>query len=279
MNFYKGKTRAQDVRWTSALCGPKWSVERKILICKKEAIVSRIVFHESYIVVIPTYNKTDSHKHPFMHIFFGENRCKIMADKKEIQGNIILLKSNVKHTINENNNCDFILLIEPTSTIAEQFLDKYMCDSYYHTITECVEDIPKDLINLSDKEILNIVKNIFLNMGVSMECTSSKDERIEQITLKIISGEWLKYSVKEIAKAVFLSESRLTHLFKEEVGISLKSYILIRRMEHAYKFVSSGGKVTQAAMESGFASSAHLAYTCKSLTGISITEVLKSSKK
>jgi AraC-like DNA-binding protein len=67
-------------------------------------------------------------------------------------------------------------------------------------------------------------------------------------------------------------------LFKEEVGISLKSYILIRRMEKAYKFVTAGGKVTQAAMESGFSSSAHLAYSCKTLTGISITEVLKNTK-
>ena len=50
-------------------------------------------------------------------------------------------------------------------------------------------------------------------------------------------------------------------------------------MEHAYRFVSLGGKITQAAMESGFASSAHLAYTCKTLTGVSISDVLKSSKK
>lgn len=126
---------------------------------------------------------------------------------------------------------------------------------------------------------LIVRENVLLNMGVSTENISTRDERIKQIIAQIISGEWLNYSVKEISESVFLSESRLTHLFKEEVGISLKSYILIRRMEHAYRFVSVGGKVTQAAMESGFASSAHLAYTCKTLTGISITDVLKSSKK
>lgn len=241
--------------------------------------MSRIVFHESYIVVIPTYSKTASHKHPFMHLFFGKNGCKIIADKREIQGSIILLKSNVKHSVDEGSNCDFVLLIEPTSTIAEQFSDKYMCDSYYHNITENVEVVSKNIRKLSDKEIIQIVENVLLNIGISIERTSTKDTRIEHIISKIILGEWLNYSVKEIAEAVFLSESRLTHLFKEEVGISLKSYILIRRLEYAYRFVSSGGKVTQAAMESGFASSAHLAYTCKKLTGISITDVLLNSKK
>lgn len=33
--------------------------------------------------------------------------------------------------------------------------------------------------------------------------------------------------------------------------------------------------ITWAAQESGFSSSAHLAYTCKKLTGVSITDVLK----
>ena len=160
--------------------------------------MSRIIFQESYIVVLPSFSKTATHKHAFMHLFVGINGCKIKVEKKELQSNIIMLDSNAKHAVEDGTDCDFFLLIDPTSAIAE---------------------------------------------------------------------------------AVFLSESRLTHLFKENVGISLKSYILIRRLEQAYRFVNSGGKVTQAAMESGFASSAHLAYTCKTLTGISITEVLRSTKK
>lgn len=164
-----------------------------------------------------------------------------------------MLNSNIKHVVNEECSYDFFLLIEPTSNIAEQLTDKYLYDNNYYAITE--------------------------NMDISIECTSIKDARIAQVISKIISGEWLNYHVKEIAKSVFLSESRLTHLFKEEVGISLKSYILIRRMEHAYRLVSSGEKVTYAAMESGFASPAHLAYTCKTLTGIYMTDVLMNSKK
>lgn len=83
--------------------------------------------------------------------------------------------------------------------------------------------------------------------------------------------------MREIAARVYLSESRLTHLFKENAGISLKSYLVIRRLEKAYRFITSGGRMTRAAHESGFASSAHLAYTCKKLTGISVSEVLKKT--
>lgn len=241
--------------------------------------MSRIVFQESYIVIVPSFNKTDTHKHPFMHLFLGKNGCKVTVDKKDLQGNIILLDSNVKHVVKEDNGCDFFLLVDPTSIIAEQFLDKYMKGSFYHGINSEVADIPEDIESLSDKEIVRTVENVLLAMDISTEETSTKDERVEQVIANIISGEWLSYSVKKIAESVFLSDSRLTHLFKEEVGISLKSYILIRRMEHAYRFVSSGGTITRAAQEGGFSSSAHLAYTCKTLTGVSITDVLKSSKK
>ena len=241
--------------------------------------MSRIIFQESYIVIIPSFSKTEFHKHPFMHLFFSRKGCKVKVDKKEIQGNIIFLDSNVKHAVEEGSDCEFFLLIDSTSALAERILEKYVSDRFYCDTTGSITDVYKDIKCLSDEEIIKVVEDKLLNLDVSVNDIRTKDERIEQIISRIISGEWLNYNVKEIAKSVFLSESRLTHLFKDEVGISLKSYILIRRMEHAYRFVSLGGKIIQAAMESGFASSAHLAYTCKTLTGVSISDVLKSSKK
>ena len=240
--------------------------------------MSRILFQESYIVIVPSFEKTATHKHPFMHLFFGQNECKIKTDKIELQGNIILIDSNIRHAVGDDSNCNFFLLIDPTSAIAEKILDKYIVEGFDHSITLTSANAIKDVNELTDEETIKVVEDILFDMGISTDNIHVRDERIEQIISKIISGEWIDYSVKEIAEKVFLSESRLTHLFKEEVGISLKSYILIRRMEEAYKFVATGGKVTQAAMESGFSSSAHLAYSCKTLTGISITEVLKNTK-
>lgn len=240
--------------------------------------MSRILFQESYIVIVPSFERTTTHKHPFMHLFFGQNECKIKTDKIELQGNIILIDSNIRHAVGDDSNCNFFLLIDPTSAIAEKILDKYIVEYSYHCITLKGAKAIKDVNEQTDEETIKMVEDILFDMGISTDNARVRDERIEQIISRIISGEWIDYSVKEIAEKVFLSESRLTHLFKEEVGISLKSYILIRRMEKAYKFVTAGGKVTQAAMESGFSSSAHLAYSCKTLTGISITEVLKNTK-
>ena len=50
--------------------------------------MSRIFFQKSYIAIFPSYKKNDTHKHPFLHLFFGKNGCNIIIDGKEIEGNI-----------------------------------------------------------------------------------------------------------------------------------------------------------------------------------------------
>ena len=85
--------------------------------------MSRIIFQESYIVVLPSFSKTATHKHPFMHLFVGANGCKIKVEKRELQSNIIMLDSNVEHVVEDRADCDFFLLIDPTSAIAEKNID------------------------------------------------------------------------------------------------------------------------------------------------------------
>ena len=81
--------------------------------------------------------------------------------------------------------------------------------------------------------------------------------------------------IDKIASEYGLSESRLSHAFKESAGISLKGYLTIAQLKYAYKLVTEGESKTHAALEAGFASPAHLAYICKTQMGISITDVFK----
>ena len=92
--------------------------------------MSRILFQESYIVIVPSFDKTATHKHPFLHLFSGQNKCKIKTDKKELQGNIILIDSNNRHAVEPGNDCDFFLLIDPTSAIAEQMKEQYIKEGF-----------------------------------------------------------------------------------------------------------------------------------------------------
>ena len=73
--------------------------------------------------------------------------------------------------------------------------------------------------------------------------------------------------VAETARRVSLSESRLTHLFSERVGISPRQWrrwLLLRKAMFA---LFTGQSATAAAYFAGFADAAHLSRTCRALTG------------
>lgn len=240
--------------------------------------MSRIFFQKSYIVVLPSFASTAAHKHPFLHLFCSEGGCRISAEDELIQGNCILTGPNVQHAVPTGSGIRFFLLIDPTSRLAEDIQKRYLNERACCSVQQSIPTPVDDLSRLSDDRVIQYVEGVLARLGLSSEPGSVADERIEQVIEHIISGEWLDCSVREIAANMYLSESRLVHLFKESAGISLKSYLVIRKLERAYRFITSGGRMTRAAHESGFASSAHLAYTCKKLTGISVSDVLKDRK-
>jgi len=65
-------------------------------------------------------------------------------------------------------------------------------------------------------------------------------------------------SLKTIADGVYLLQSRFVSLFKKNVGVPFRRYLMWQRLLEAVRQVTSGAALTEAAYESGFADSAHL---------------------
>jgi AraC-like DNA-binding protein len=86
------------------------------------------------------------------------------------------------------------------------------------------------------------------------------------------------HQTKYFSGKIGLSESRLAHLFKEETGVPLKSYIVLHKLQIAYESIFDGKSITTAAFDAGFGSPSHLAYTNKIMTGMSATNIIKDSE-
>ncbi|NQX46577.1 helix-turn-helix transcriptional regulator [Paenibacillus tritici] len=54
-----------------------------------------------------------------------------------------------------------------------------------------------------------------------------------------------------------LSNSRLSHLFKENTGISLSGYMVLHKLQKATYLIFEGLSITDAAMAAGFDSPSH----------------------
>jgi AraC-like DNA-binding protein len=79
---------------------------------------------------------------------------------------------------------------------------------------------------------------------------------------------------RELAAEAGLSESRFLHLFRDELGTSLRRYRLWVRLTHAGTAIAAGANLTEAAVKSGFASPSHLADRFKTTFGLSASQLL-----
>lgn len=72
----------------------------------------------------------------------------------------------------------------------------------------------------------------------------------------------------EVARLANLSADRFRHLFVEETGMPLRTYVLWRRLLHVWTLLSAGETLSGAAHAAGFADSAHLSRTARTMFGL-----------
>jgi len=229
--------------------------------------MSRIVFEDEYVIVVPTFKEVAPHKHPFLHIFFlGDGkRC----DEATVVG------SGMVHTMPGPDKCRLFMMIDPTSDLADHLNSGVLTGGRPEQIKL---KVPLIIDGEDDLSISNSVKKCLKDNGFCMLKTADdeiEDYRVVRLIREIRDYKHLDDKIDKIASEYGLSESRLSHAFKEYAGISLKGYLTIAQLKYAYKLVIEGESKTHAALEAGFATPAHLAYICKTQMGISITEVFK----
>jgi AraC-like DNA-binding protein len=75
-------------------------------------------------------------------------------------------------------------------------------------------------------------------------------------------------SLDEVAATVHLSPSRFRHLFVEQTGMPMRTYVLWRRVLRVWELLMRGETLLAAAHAAGFADSAHLSRTARTMFGL-----------
>ncbi|MFT7184830.1 MAG: AraC-like DNA-binding protein [Pseudohongiellaceae bacterium] len=94
------------------------------------------------------------------------------------------------------------------------------------------------------------------------------DPRIIAVIQRIRETVSENLSVNAFAESVYLSESRLEKLFKEQIGVPIRKYRLRYRVFIGTIQLALGRSVTDAALAAGFASSAHFSKSFSAINGI-----------
>lgn len=185
--------------------------------------------------------------------------------------NFAIINGNSFHSVFNNGNSTFIFLVFPFTELYYKICN-YLKEKNISDMSQNITETAFSSINFCSVEDCNK----FLNLYFKDKISTSYDERIRNIITKIADGSYISKTVEEIAKDVNLSKSRLEHLFTEQTHFRLKYILLIYKFKNAYFSIINGTNITQAAYDSGFSDSAHLAKVAKELTGISISSFLKN---
>ncbi len=137
------------------------------------------------------------------------------------------------------------------------------------------------VIELRDLELQDInhnsVEKFLKELGLLSD--NEMDQRIVKLFDIIKSYENLdEIKLKDVASKIALSESRLLHLFKDEVGVTFRKYILWQKLKRAVEAQAQGRSITDVAIAAGFSDSAHFSKFFKQSFGLSPKEIFKNSQ-
>lgn len=184
----------------------------------------------------------------------------------------VLIEPNIRHKLVLPRG--WVILIEPESELAHA-----ICHAYHNGL--------RDLTASESEADLSSLQRLFsawpeLTALLTHNPHKLTDSRISGLIKRLdtcFDATCLKpqqWRAAEVAADLALSESRFLHLFKSELGIAWRPYLLWRRLICALISIKAGKSQTEAAYLAGFSDSAHLSRTIKQTFGMTGRDLVKS---
>jgi AraC-like DNA-binding protein len=171
------------------------------------------------------------------------------------------------------------VFVEPESRDGRDLQARYRDQgvAHLHTPTLCADVAALAAAyrrRASDEELIELARlTIDKITGIEPTRALPTDARVMEAIELIRARLDESISLDSLAAAVHLSPDRFRHLFLEQTGVGLRSYVLWLRLEKALAEYVAGNSLTEAAYKSGFADSAHLSRTFKRMFGITPASV------
>ena len=181
----------------------------------------------------------------------------------------ILLPSGASHAADPCGNPVLVFFYDCTTEVAKQIRESI-----------CIpEEVCKEIVQLyadwarTAGSYDRFEKTVLSRLGITGAMAEVTDERIRTAMKFIRAKSTEKVTCQNVADAVHLSQSRFSHLFREQVGMTFAAYLIYQRILYVYTRMLRGTSITEAALEAGFSSSAHFADVNRRVFGISASTI------
>lgn len=217
----------------------------------------------------------DTHSHYAIQLVIGApSGLKVQAGRKgaptECAG--ALIPSGVPHTI-DVDDCEWtaVLFVEPETTEGRALTALLGGQARFlepDAVLVAASRLERAWRGDKDAEKVRLICLQLVRELAQASSREPVDPRVLAAIQYIQERVDQPIALEEVAAVAKLSPSRFRHLFVAETGMPLRTYLLWRRLLHVWTLLMQGETLSHAAHASGFADSAHLSRTARTMFGL-----------
>lgn len=254
---------------------------------EKEVTQGFFYFWIGYFLYLGRVADNTPHSHHAVQVIFNRRgQFRLGLDDRVIECGGVVINSDVPHQLLSSDPSQVHLLIDHETAMARAIKQaqlgnakiKILDNDLLASLQACL-DFPDPAPESCAGARAVFGKIVAALAGSPEEQPLEIEPRIRK-TLQLLQRDYLSQTLvtADLARDVCLSQGRLMHLFTEQIGIPVRRYVLWMRAMSAFQFALAGEPLTEAAHRAGFADSAHLSRTFRSLYGITLSSILKNSR-
>jgi AraC-like DNA-binding protein len=229
---------------------------------------------------------TSLHSHTAAQIVVAfSGRLQIRSSPKVAYSNCdaVLIPPNVNHHIIGSGSIEIMIWFDPATEAARAI--RLLSSSELIPLSRSEINIPiSKLLELTClqtcSDAVKLSQTITQALLPKYETVKPIDERVASTLTTFHDSTLLSqpHPLKYLAKTVNLSEGRLRHLFRQELGVTIQQYWISRRLLVAIRRFNSCESLTEIAYEAGFTDLSHFSRAFRSSFGMTPSLAAKDSR-
>lgn len=238
-------SRPDELRWSGCLAlGPWW------------------------LLYSGTFGPTAEHRHHAAQVLACPAPVTVAFGAETTIARTIVIPPDVPHRIVEASTIGTVMFIDGDSPQATGLT--------VGAVAPPVTDFRFEPDQMTYSEAASTARVLLASIGATASPPDALSPEIDR-SVRRLHGE-LSASATDLATRVGLSASEFSRRFSREVGLPFRSYRKWRRLLLAIEALANGSNLTVAAHAAGFADSAHLTRTFRSMFGIAPSDLTAASR-
>jgi AraC-like DNA-binding protein len=214
-----------------------------------------------------------SHQHHAIQVEIAVEGYTSVAGSDGIwrSGRGIIVRQDVEHSFNSESAFRAAIFVDP-----ESIEGVWLRSSLSQDITilpesrlQCVHDLRTFVDRpFESMEVGALIRHCVQSLCAGAPPARRLDARVTRVLETIRASDDLRISLETAASQACLSTGRFAHLFKQQVGLPFRRYMLWRKLTRAVISIAREGTIAAAAQTADFADAAHLTRAFSEVFGV-----------